>query len=136
MGVSKNRGTPKSSILIRVFHYKPSILGYPCFWKHPHDFLIEVQRDQLCLAKPPFCSWIDTFCLRQGIDTRIVTSSSSAPTCQRFSIWSLPAVSCNQCRRPVQCISQYLLYLKGDTRIKDDDVRTHSKIQNGLWNNP
>ncbi len=27
MGVSKNRGTPKSSILIRIFHYKPSILG-------------------------------------------------------------------------------------------------------------
>ena len=39
MGVSKNRGTPKSSILIcfnRVFHYKPSILGYPHFWKHPY----------------------------------------------------------------------------------------------------
>ena len=25
---------PKSSILIGVFHYKPSILGYPYFWKH------------------------------------------------------------------------------------------------------
>ena len=23
---------PKSSILNRVFYYKPSILGYPCFW--------------------------------------------------------------------------------------------------------
>ena len=21
----------------RVFHYKPSILGYPYFWKHPYD---------------------------------------------------------------------------------------------------
>ena len=31
MGVSENRGTPKSSILIRFFHYKPSILGYPYF---------------------------------------------------------------------------------------------------------
>ena len=31
MGVSENRGTPKSSILIGVFHYKPSILGYPMF---------------------------------------------------------------------------------------------------------
>ena len=41
MGVSKNNGTPKSSILIgfsMVFHYKPSILGYPYFWKHPHEF--------------------------------------------------------------------------------------------------
>ena len=22
----------------RVFHYKPSILGYPYFWKHPHPY--------------------------------------------------------------------------------------------------
>ena len=28
MDVSKNRGTPKSSHFNRVFHYKPSILGY------------------------------------------------------------------------------------------------------------
>ena len=38
MDVSENRGTPKSSMLIfnRVFRYKPSILGYPYFWKHPY----------------------------------------------------------------------------------------------------
>ena len=38
MDVSENSGTPKSSILIGVFHYnyKPSILGYPDFWKHPY----------------------------------------------------------------------------------------------------
>ena len=36
MGVSENSGTPKSSIFNRVFHYKPSILGYPYFWKHPY----------------------------------------------------------------------------------------------------
>ena len=36
MDVSKNRGTPKSSHFNRVFHYKPSILGYPYFWKHPY----------------------------------------------------------------------------------------------------
>ena len=35
LDVSENRGTPKSSHLNRVFHYKPSILGYPYFWKHP-----------------------------------------------------------------------------------------------------
>ena len=37
LGVSKNRGTPKSSHFNRVFHYKPSILGVkpPYFWKHP-----------------------------------------------------------------------------------------------------
>ena len=39
MGVSKNRGgPPKSSILYnRVFHCKPSVLGYPYFWKHPYN---------------------------------------------------------------------------------------------------
>ena len=36
---------PKSSILTGFFHYKPSILGYPCFWNHPFvsvslDFLV------------------------------------------------------------------------------------------------
>ena len=37
MGVSKNNGTPKSSILIgfSIIIYKPSMLGYPYFWKHP-----------------------------------------------------------------------------------------------------
>ena len=28
MDVSKNSGTPKSSHFNRVFHYKPSVLGY------------------------------------------------------------------------------------------------------------
>ena len=36
MGVSKNKGTPKSSMLIGVFHYKP---GYPYFWKHPYIYI-------------------------------------------------------------------------------------------------
>ena len=27
----------KSSIFDRIFHYKPSILGYPYFWKHPYQ---------------------------------------------------------------------------------------------------
>ena len=36
LDVSKTRGgPPKSSHFNRVFHYKPSILGYPYFWKHP-----------------------------------------------------------------------------------------------------
>ena len=39
MGVSKNRGThgyPQIIHFNRVFHYKPSILGYHYFWKHPN----------------------------------------------------------------------------------------------------
>ena len=35
LDVSENSGTPKSSHFNRVFHYKPSILGFPYFWKHP-----------------------------------------------------------------------------------------------------
>ncbi len=35
MGVSKNNGTQIINFN-RVFHYKPSILGYPYFWKHPY----------------------------------------------------------------------------------------------------
>ena len=31
MDVSENNGTPKSSILIIVFHYKPSIFGTPIY---------------------------------------------------------------------------------------------------------
>ena len=38
--VSENSGTPKLSNFNRVFHYKPSILGYPYFWKHLCDWLI------------------------------------------------------------------------------------------------
>ena len=36
MGVSKNNGIPQIIHFNRVFHYKPSILGYPSFWKHPY----------------------------------------------------------------------------------------------------
>ena len=36
MGVSQNNGTPQIMQFNRVFHYKPSILGYPYFWKHPY----------------------------------------------------------------------------------------------------
>ena len=39
MAVSENRGTPKSSILTGFFHYKPSILVYHYFWKHPHEVM-------------------------------------------------------------------------------------------------
>ena len=37
MDVSKNSGySPQIIHFNRVFHYKPSILGYPYFWKHPN----------------------------------------------------------------------------------------------------
>ena len=36
MDVSKNSGTLEIIHFNRVFHYKPSNLGYPYFWKHPY----------------------------------------------------------------------------------------------------
>ena len=39
MGVSENNDTLKIIHFNRVFHYKPSILGYLYFWKHPNRFV-------------------------------------------------------------------------------------------------
>ena len=36
LGVSKNRWYPQIIHFNRVLYYKPSILGYPYFWKHPY----------------------------------------------------------------------------------------------------
>ena len=38
MGVSKNRGTPKSSILIRFSIINHPFWGTPIFWKHPYGY--------------------------------------------------------------------------------------------------
>ena len=38
MGVSKNLGLPNHHV-DRVFHYKPSILMYHYFWKHPYIYI-------------------------------------------------------------------------------------------------
>ena len=43
MGVSKNSGfSPQIIHFNRVFHYKPSILKYPYFWKHLHLHLLQL----------------------------------------------------------------------------------------------
>ena len=41
LGVSLNGGyiPPNHPLKNRVFPYKPSILGYPYFWKHPSDII-------------------------------------------------------------------------------------------------
>ena len=46
MDVSKNRGTSKSCHFNKVFHYKPSILGYLYVWKHPYKW----SSGTLCLS--------------------------------------------------------------------------------------
>ena len=43
LGVSENSGFyPQIIHFNRVFHYKPSILGYPYFWKHPFRAAVDV----------------------------------------------------------------------------------------------
>ena len=74
MGVSKNRGTPKSSKIInfnRVFHYKPSILGYHYFWKHSYAL------------DPPELSRQKPFTLRNSL-----RHAGAAPTRLRRSMHS------------------------------------------------
>ena len=81
MGVSKNRGTPKSSILIGVFHYKPSILGYPYFWKHPyiqmHTLSIPPSCLSLCLSLQSQGQWLQ-ICLPPS-------KARNAETCRKSS---------------------------------------------------
>ena len=36
-GCFQKKGYPQIMNFNRVFHYKPSILGYPYFWKHPNE---------------------------------------------------------------------------------------------------
>ena len=53
MGVSKNRGTPKSSIFMGFSIIKPSILGgkHPYFWKHPNGHVILVPEGSVLLRR-------------------------------------------------------------------------------------
>ena len=37
-GCFQKKGYPQVINFNRIFHYKPSILGYPYFWKHPYIF--------------------------------------------------------------------------------------------------
>ena len=49
MSVSENDGfSPQIIHFNRVFHYKPSILGYPYFWKHPNGQYNEMRPCKLC----------------------------------------------------------------------------------------
>ena len=47
-GCFRKRWYPQIIHFHRAFHYKPSILGLPYFWKHPYDF-------HVCII------WVDSF---------------------------------------------------------------------------
>ena len=71
MGVSKNRWYPQIIHFYRVFHYKPSILRYPYYWKHPYQKILSPKNGptffqaSLRLLKLRFWWFdLDTRCLK------------------------------------------------------------------------
>ena len=96
LGVSKNNGTPQiihSNRLNRVFHHKPSILGYPYFWKHP------------------------CFCFSILINSCFVFISRRVTLCRRAAFWkrSLLGFETVDFVVNVQVFSQNTLPLQGGT---------------------
>ena len=59
MGVSENSGFSHQIIHFnRVFHYKPSILGYLYFWKHPYIIqILPLDRQLQATRCPPWQFW-------------------------------------------------------------------------------
>ena len=83
MGVSKNNGTPKSSILMGFVHYKPSILGYPYFWKHPY---VNMQLS-VFLQVPSF---IPTLC-ELGVFRVVAKPSRNLPILRTVKVFPVEA---------------------------------------------
>ena len=70
MGVSENSGfSPQIIHFDRVFHCKPSILGYPYFWKHPYNF--SSQFEIMCIV-----AYISTESSLEGGSSRTSSASS------------------------------------------------------------
>ena len=89
--VSKNSGTPKSSILHnRVFCYKSSILGYPYFWKHPYgkQVRIWVSKSWLNFCDLTFGKWGDSYYPTTSIQRKSSDDDSTLVHDQvRFARW-------------------------------------------------
>ena len=79
----------------RVFHYKPSILGYPYFWKHPYKPLIKCKLSHLAFfvshknTKIAFLlsMWIIVFLLFSRSKTIGRSSSSPQQNCSQDAIF-------------------------------------------------
>ena len=102
MGVSKNLGLPNHHV-DRVFHYKPSILMYHYFWKHPYIYIRHLPINIWGVSPKVFSqcnSTLHTFpCLDRGLikntnienlkqGTKIEFSMDRALRSARFS-WAL-----------------------------------------------
>ena len=87
-------GYPQIIHFNRVFHYKPSILGYPYFWKHPYVYIC-IPRTQLSSF---LGGWPEPFygdkkpCKIWGVDASFGLLSSYIPGIflnLRISDWTL-----------------------------------------------
>ena len=82
----KNRGEtypPNHPMFNRVFHYKPSILGYPYFWKHPYvlkkdkQYHTTVCHTRFVVFNSSSCPNWGLGCSISSMRTRMVASPSS-----------------------------------------------------------
>jgi len=76
MDVSENsRFSPQIIHFNRIFHYKPSILGYPYFWKHPY---IAVQKKTRHSMRP-FKTNLNNLMVR-SLESKKSTRKKNIPT--------------------------------------------------------
>ena len=69
-------GPPNHPFVHRVFDYKPSILGYPYFWKHPCSLRVRNQKGYIHVCDR-ICFYLSEF-LHLGAHTQILTRQHSA----------------------------------------------------------
>ena len=119
MGVSENSGfSPQIIHLNRVFHYKPSILGYPCFWKHPYFIWLKFQDFK---GKFGWCRRY-TFMMRKIHEFPSKTKVTNAAGLYRcFLMWFLSATS-----------HSIWLNLWHDSHIKN----WNGKVMKNKWRTP
>ena len=100
MGVSKKHGTPQIIHFNGVFHYKPFILGYPYFWKHPYIHKISILSSHSSPPKPRHSTWAHLFA-----DNFSPVRRKSQNPCWLQALWENVA-------EPNNAKKMYELYLK------------------------
>ena len=98
MDVSENSGiSPKSSHFHRVFHYKPSILGYPYFRKHPYGWgQLFTLFDYIPSLKPTVRPLKMMVFQEESPDFQWSTFRCELLVSGRVCFWSTPHPGCNR----------------------------------------
>ena len=87
--VSENRGYPQIINFNRVFHYKPSILGYPYFWKHPYSLIWAncYNFPQTWIFRAHIGEWESRLNLVWGHEPKAHRGPLQVTTCQHLFFW-------------------------------------------------